>query len=50
MAGILDVGGLADCLLRYFYCRCGEEILDLYIQIRIEKLLQFVDRRSIKNM
>ena len=49
MTGILDVGALADCLIGYYDGRAGEEILDLYAQIRREKFLQYVDRRSIKN-
>jgi 2-polyprenyl-6-methoxyphenol hydroxylase-like FAD-dependent oxidoreductase len=50
MTGILDVGALADCLIGYHDGKAGEEILDLWAKIRREKFLEFVDRRSIKNM
>jgi 2-polyprenyl-6-methoxyphenol hydroxylase-like FAD-dependent oxidoreductase len=50
MTGILDAGALADCLIGYYDGRVGEEILDLYAKVRREKFLDFVDRRSIKNM
>jgi 2-polyprenyl-6-methoxyphenol hydroxylase-like FAD-dependent oxidoreductase len=50
MTGILDAGALADCLVGYYDGRAGEEILDLYAKIRRQKFLDFVDRRSIKNM
>lgn len=50
MGGIVDVGALADCLIGYYDGRAGEEILDFYAEIRREKHLTYVDRRSIKNM
>ena len=50
MTGILDAGALADCLIGVYEGRAGDEIFDLYAKIRREKLLQYVDRRSIKNM
>jgi 2-polyprenyl-6-methoxyphenol hydroxylase-like FAD-dependent oxidoreductase len=50
MSGVLDVGGLADCLIGIYDGRAGDEILDLYAEIRREKFLKYVDARSIKNM
>jgi FAD binding domain len=50
MTAILDVSGLADCLIGVYDGRAGEEILDLYAQIRREKFLKYVDARSMKNM
>lgn len=50
MTGIVDAGALADCLIGYYDGKAGDEILDLYAQIRRDKFLEFVDRRSRKNM
>lgn len=50
MSGVLDAGGLADCLIGLYDGRVGDEILDLYAEIRREKFLKFVDLRSLKNM
>lgn len=50
MAGILDVGGLADCLIGYYEGKANEDILDLYAKIRREKFVDFIDRRSRKNL
>lgn len=50
MSGVLDAGGLADCLIGLYDDRVGDEILDLYAEIRREKFLKYVDARSIKNM
>lgn len=50
MAGILDVAGLADCLVGYYEGKANEDILDLYAQIRREKFINFIDRRSKKNL
>lgn len=50
MAGVLDVGGLADCLSGYYEGKADEGILDLYAEIRREKFLNFIDRRSRKNL
>ena len=49
MAAVLDAGGLADCLIGLYEGKAGEEILDLYSQIRREKYLKFIDVRSRKN-
>ncbi|KAM4058416.1 FAD binding domain-containing protein [Hirsutella rhossiliensis] len=50
MAAVLDVGGLADCLIGYYEGKADEDILDAYANIRRQKFLDFVDRRSRKNM
>lgn len=50
MAAVLDVAGLADCLVGYFEGKAEEDILDAYATIRREKFLNFVDGRSRKNM
>lgn len=50
MCAILDVGGLADCLIGVYEGKAGDDILDLYAQIRREKFLKYVDERSMKNM
>jgi 2-polyprenyl-6-methoxyphenol hydroxylase-like FAD-dependent oxidoreductase len=50
MSGVLDAAGLADCLIGLYDGRAGDEILDLYAEIRREKFLKFVDLRSVKNM
>ncbi|KAE9382267.1 monooxygenase [Stipitochalara longipes BDJ] len=50
MAAVLDVGGLADCLAGYYEGRANEDILDLYAKIRREKFINFIDRRSRKNL
>lgn len=50
MSGVLDAGGLADCLIGLYNGYAGDEILDLYAEIRREKFLRFVDSRSLKNM
>jgi 2-polyprenyl-6-methoxyphenol hydroxylase-like FAD-dependent oxidoreductase len=50
MSAVLDVGGLADCLIGLHQSLCNESILDKWAEIRREKFLRFVDRRSRKNM
>ena len=50
MTAILDVGGLADCFIGLYEGKAGEEILDLYSEIRRRKFLDYVDARSMKNM
>ncbi|OWT43555.1 monooxygenase [Pochonia chlamydosporia 170] len=50
MAAVLDVAGLADCLIGYYEGKADEDILDAYAEIRREKFLKFIDRRSRKNM
>jgi 2-polyprenyl-6-methoxyphenol hydroxylase-like FAD-dependent oxidoreductase len=50
MAGILDVGGLTDCLIGYYDGKADEDILDLYAKIRREKFVDFIDQRSRKNL
>ena len=50
MAGILDASGLADCLIGYYHGWCGEEILDLYPEVKLEKFQNYVNRRSTQNL
>jgi hypothetical protein len=50
MAGVLDVGGLAECLIGYYDGKADEDILDLYAKIRREKFIDLIDKRSRKNM
>lgn len=50
MNAILDVSGLADCLIGVYEGKAGDEILDLYAAIRRDKFLKYVDARSMKNM
>ena len=50
MTAVIDVDGLADCLVGYYEGRAGEEILDIYADVRREKFLKYVDVRSRKNM
>ncbi|KAG5976343.1 hypothetical protein E4U55_007357 [Claviceps digitariae] len=50
MAAVLDVQGLAACLVGYHDGRADEDILDAYAKIRREKFINFIDRRSRKNM
>lgn len=49
MSAVLDVGGLADCLIGYYEGWADEDILDLYAEIRRQKFVDFIDRRSRKN-
>ncbi|KAF5661191.1 3-(3-hydroxyphenyl)propionate 2-hydroxylase [Fusarium heterosporum] len=50
MTAVLDVGGLADCFIGYFHGLAGEEILDLYADVRRDIFLRYVDPRSMKNL
>lgn len=50
MTAVVDVGGLADCLIGLYKGLAGEEILDKYSEIRRDKFLRYVDARSIKNL
>lgn len=50
MAAVLDVGGLAECLIGYYDSKADEDILDLYAKIRREKFVDLIDKRSRKNM
>ncbi|KAJ6442770.1 monooxygenase [Purpureocillium lavendulum] len=50
MAAVLDVAGLADCLVGYYEGKAGEDILDAYARVRRQKFVDFIDRRSRKNM
>jgi hypothetical protein len=49
MAAVLDAGGLADCLIGVYQGRAGDELLDLYSQIRREKYIKYIDERSRRN-
>ena len=35
--GLCDAGGLADCLIGIFRKGCGDDLLDKYAEIRMEK-------------
>lgn len=50
MSAVLDVDGLADCLIGLHQGKADADILDKYAQVRRDKFLQYVDARSIKNM
>lgn len=50
MAAVLDIGGLADCLIGYHTGQANEDILDAYAEIRRAKFMDFIDRRSRKNL
>ncbi|TLD39257.1 FAD/NAD(P)-binding domain-containing protein [Venturia nashicola] len=50
MTAVLDVGGLADCLIGYYEGKAGEEILDRYAEVRRDIFLKYIDKRSIKNL
>ena len=49
LSAALDVSGLADCLIGYYEGWTDEDILDLYAQIRRQKFVDYIDRRSRKN-
>ncbi|KAF2815573.1 FAD/NAD(P)-binding domain-containing protein [Mytilinidion resinicola] len=48
-SGIVDVGGLCDCLLAIHHGKAGEEILDIYSEKRMEKYETVVDPISSGN-
>jgi 2-polyprenyl-6-methoxyphenol hydroxylase-like FAD-dependent oxidoreductase len=50
MTAILDASGLADCFIGVFEGKAGDEILDLYAEVRRDKFLKYVDSRSMRNM
>ncbi|KAG6002577.1 hypothetical protein E4U21_002960 [Claviceps maximensis] len=50
MTAVLDVQGLAECLVGYHDGRADEAILDAYARIRREIFISFIDRRSRKNL
>lgn len=50
MTAVIDIDGLADCLIGYYDGRADEDILEKYAEIRREKFMKFVDARSRKNM
>ncbi|EWC46797.1 hypothetical protein DRE_04042 [Drechslerella stenobrocha 248] len=47
--GIVDVGGLADCLVGLHEGKAGEAILDEYSRVRIEKFKTIIDPISTEN-
>lgn len=49
MCAVLDAGGLADCLIGVYQGKAGDELLDLYAQVRREKYLKYIDERSQRN-
>ncbi|KAG5929092.1 hypothetical protein E4U53_002524 [Claviceps sorghi] len=50
MVAVLDVQGLAECLVGYHDGRADKNILDAYAEIRREKFIRFIDRRSRSNL
>lgn len=48
--GIVDIGGLYDCLLGIHEGKAGEEILSTYSDVRRAKYLEFVDPISTANL
>ncbi|KAF4539231.1 uncharacterized protein LTHEOB_10395 [Lasiodiplodia theobromae] len=50
MTAILDVDGLADCLIGFYEGKADEGILDTYAEVRRDIFLKYVDRRSILNL
>ena len=39
-----------DCLIGYYQGKAGEEILETYARVRREIFLNYIDKRSIKNL
>lgn len=50
MTAVLDAGGLADCLIGLYEGKAEEDILDTYAKVRRDKFVEFVDKRSTKNL
>jgi len=50
MTAVLDVGGLADCLIGLYEGKTEEGILDRYAEVRRDIFLRYIDKRSIKNL
>lgn len=50
MAAVLDVAGLADCLIGYHEDKADDDIFDAYAKVRRDKFVDFIDRRSRKNL
>ncbi|KAK6199102.1 hypothetical protein LQW54_010084 [Pestalotiopsis sp. IQ-011] len=48
--GIVDVGGLVDCLIGIYKGKADDNILDIYSKVRREKYRQFVDPISSANL
>ena len=48
--GIVDIGGLYDCLTGIFHGKADEAILDKYNDIRRAKYYQFIDPLSTENL
>lgn len=48
--GIVDVGGLVDCLVGVHEGKANDSILDIYSQVRREKYLQFIDPVSSSDL
>jgi hypothetical protein len=49
-AGIVDVGGLYDCLIGIYEGKADQSILDKYSNIRRQKYLEIVDPISSENL
>ncbi|KAF2095546.1 FAD/NAD(P)-binding domain-containing protein [Rhizodiscina lignyota] len=50
MAGIVDIGGLVECLVGISEGKTDDDILTKWSEIRVEKFLRYIGPRSIKNM
>lgn len=50
MGAILDVAGLADCFAGYLEGKADESILDAWAEIRRDKFVTYIDRRSRMNL
>jgi hypothetical protein len=48
--GIVDVGGLYDCLVGMYECKADPSILDKYSNIRIQKYKEMIDPISSENI
>lgn len=50
MKGVLDAGGLADCLIGFYQGKADASILDTYAKVRRDIYLNYIDKRSTKNL
>jgi 2-polyprenyl-6-methoxyphenol hydroxylase-like FAD-dependent oxidoreductase len=48
--GIVDVGGLSDCLYGIWSGKADQDILDIYDRVRREKYSNMVDPMSSENL
>ena len=50
MAGIIDIGGLVECMVGINEGKVDEDVLTKWAEIRREKFMRYIGPRSIKNM